>query len=53
MVGGVYCERKFSRWKGGGGRMSKFLIGVGGLHPIPPVRKFLEIKDENFNVGVH
>ena len=39
--------------RGGGGRMSKFLIGVGGLHPIPPVRKFLEIKDENFNVGVH
>ena len=38
---------------GGGGRISKFLIGVGGLHPIPPVRKFLEIKDENFNVGVH
>ena len=52
MVGGVYCERKFSRWKGGG-EDEQIFDWCGGLHPIPPVRKFLEIKDENLNVGVH
>ena len=37
----------------GGRGMRKFLVGEGGLHPISPVGKFLEIKDENFNMGVH
>ena len=33
---------------GGGGEVVE-----GGLHPISPVGKFMGIKNENFNMGVH